>query len=221
VLASMIAIWLALVSAGLGALTWHSFSAGEQAVAPRMWPTDTALARPAHGHTLVVVAHPQCGCTRATIAELAWLMTRIRGSVTAYVLLSVPAGMDQDWRESEHYRRASEIDGVTVVADPDGIEAARFGAATSGQVYMFDDAGELRFEGGITPSRAHEGDSIGRRRILALVEDRAIDRERSAVYGCGLWDAAAREFWLPQWRSAAMTKDDALGGWSDDGSAER
>lgn len=173
VLVPIIAIWLALVSAGLGALTWH------------------------------------CGCTRATIAELAWLMTRVRGSVTAHVLLSVPAGMDEDWRESEHYRRASEIDGVTVVADPDGIEAARFGAATSGQVYMFDDAGELRFEGGITPSRAHEGDSIGRQPILALVEDHAIDRERSAVYGCGLWDAAAREFWLPQWRSAAMMNGDA------------
>jgi hypothetical protein len=204
VLVPMIAGWLAVVTLGLGALTSHSFAAGEHADAPASWPSDSVLGRAPNGFTLVVVAHPKCGCTRATLSELAWLMTRVEDRVTAYVLLSVPSDLDGDWRDSEHHRRAREIDGVTVVPDPDGLEAERFGAATSGQVYLFDEAGTLRFEGGITPSRAHEGDNIGRRRILALVDGDPIDRERSAVFGCGLWDEAAREFWLPGWRSREL-----------------
>jgi hypothetical protein len=220
VLAPLIAGWLTVVAAGLGTLTYHSFVAGEQAVVPALWPRDSALGLAAQGPTLVVVAHPQCGCTRASIAELDRLMTRIGGQLTAYVLFSVPAGMDDEGRETELFRQASAIDGVTVIADRDGVEAARFGAATSGQVYLFDAAGELRFEGGITPSRAHEGDSVGRQQIIALVEGDTTQRKASAVYGCGLWDAAAQQFWLRQWRPAALALGHDDERRSDDGRDE-
>jgi hypothetical protein len=58
---------------------------------------------------------------------------------------------------------------VTAVADPDGEEAQRFGAATSGHVLLFDPAGELRFSGGITASRGHVGDNDGCDRLIRLL----------------------------------------------------
>ena len=46
--------------------------------------------------------------------------------------------------------------------------------------------GRRLFSGGITPSRAHEGDSFGRRRILAILHGEKADRDTSPVFGCGL-----------------------------------
>ncbi len=65
-------------------------------------------------------------------------------------------------------------------------EAARFGARTSGFVVVYDATGSLRYAGGITGSRGHAGDNVGRRtveRILAGESERDLDHP---VFGCGL-----------------------------------
>ena len=42
-------------------------------------------------------------------------------------------------------------------------------AGTALKLLLYDGQGRLRFAGCITPSRGHEGDSFGRRRILAVL----------------------------------------------------
>jgi len=182
----MVAGWLIIVGAGMGLVVRHSFAAGEPARAPARWPAESGLAIDPDLPTLVVAAHPRCACTRATIAELARLMTRLSGRMHAYVLMWLPEGVGESWQRTELWSRAASIDGVTVVADRGGIESERFGARTSGQVYLFGPDRALWFEGGITPTRAHEGDSVGRRRIVDLVTVGAAERATSAVFGCGL-----------------------------------
>ena len=68
----------------------------------------------------------------------------------------------------------------------DGVESGRFGAATSGQVLLYDPKGQLMFAGGLTPDRGHLGDSPGRQRILSLVKTGAADAKESLVFGCPL-----------------------------------
>jgi hypothetical protein len=97
--------------------------------------------------------------------------------------------------EREMLASAAAIPGVLVHADPGGSLAQRFGARTSGQTLLYSADGRLLFAGGITPLRAHEGDSTGRRRILELVRAGSTDRAESAVYGCSLEDEEPTAPW--------------------------
>jgi hypothetical protein len=80
------------------------------------------------------------------------------------------------------------IPGVPSVDDEGGVEAKRFGVATSGHVLLFDRAGRLLFSGGITPARGHEGDSLGRDALIErLAGTRTISGPAtSPVFGCPL-----------------------------------
>jgi len=50
-----------------------------------------------------------------------------------------------------------QLSNVTIISDESGTLSDQFGAMTSGQTFAFDRAGRLRFSGGITASRGHEG----------------------------------------------------------------
>lgn len=170
----------------MGALFAYSATPGAASNPPRAWPADTALARSATRYTLVVVAHPKCPCTHATVSELARMMTDLRGSVGVFMLFVRGEARAPGWQETELWRRAAAIDGVELVDDFEGREAARFGAHTSGATLLFSPEGELLFSGGITPTRGHEGNSVGKRRIVELVRRRHTDRPASDVFGCDL-----------------------------------
>ena len=70
--------------------------------------------------------------------------------------------------------------------DVDGTEAGRFGAATSGQVLLYDAGGRLRFSGGLTSTRGHPGESPGHRRIAAVVGGGDTEEATTRVFGCAL-----------------------------------
>jgi hypothetical protein len=97
-----------------------------------------------------------------------------------------PTDVADAWDDTELQRRAAAIPGVTVSYDDAGTEAARFRAAASGFAVLYDRDGRLRFSGGLTSSRGHEGDSFGRRRILAVLAGETPDRDDAPVFGCAL-----------------------------------
>jgi len=158
---------------------------------PARWPAQSAIAPIAGRATIVMLAHPHCPCTRASLAELAVLMNRIGDRANAHVLFVRPPHVGEDWEQTDLWRTAARIPGVTVRTDVDGAEAKRFAAATSGQTVVYDDDGRLVFEGGITGSRGHEGDNAGLLRIISLVNRGRADGDKSPVYGCPLGDRSA------------------------------
>jgi hypothetical protein len=133
-----------------------------------------------------MLAHPRCPCTRASIAELRVLMSRVGERARAHVLFIRPLTADAAWEKTGLFEAAASIPGVTVHTDAGGAEMARFKAATSGQTIVYDENGQLIFRGGITGSRGHEGDNAGRARIVALLTQGQADRHDSAVFGCAL-----------------------------------
>ena len=166
----------------------YEYTPGTAAQAPASWPADTAIPAPRERPTLVLLMHPQCSCSRATLAELARLMARVQGRLDAYVLVLDPfGGRDAAWVQSDLWTTASSIPGVRVLRDPAGGQARRFGAFTSGQVVLYDASGRLRFAGGITDARGHEGDNAGRAALEDLLLREAASRTRTAVFGCGLF----------------------------------
>ncbi|MDC0711302.1 RedB protein [Stigmatella sp. ncwal1] len=180
-------LWGGAVVGGMTALARYSHTAGPSAEPPARFPEDSAL-RPTPGRfLLVMLAHPRCPCTRASLAELQEVMERAGPRVDAHVLFLHPERADAAWEEGPLWQRAAAIPGVTVRQDEGGVEAQRFGATTSGHVLLFDAGGHLRFSGGITGSRGHEGNNAGRASVEALVMQEE-GRSQHPVYGCALED---------------------------------
>ncbi len=91
-----------------------------------------------------------------------------------------------DLATSATWAMAGRIPGARRVRDPGGAEARRFGAMTSGLVLFFDGRGALRFRGGVTPGRGHEGDSAGAAALEAALRERSGPPGWARVFGCGL-----------------------------------
>ena len=117
-------------------------------------------------------------------------MARLQGKVAAYVLLVKPNESGPDWEDTNLRRSAEAIPGVKVIFDPDGMEARRFGAETSGHTLLFGVDGHLLFSGGITASRGHAGDNAGESAIVALVNHQTPARTQTLVFGCALAHSA-------------------------------
>lgn len=163
-------IWLGLVSAAMALLVNYSHTPGQAHSAPVLWPAASRVALDPARPTLVLLAHPHCPCTRATLGELEILMAEKQGRLSARVVFIRPNEFTEDWVKSDLWRSASSIPGVTVSVDDAGTEARLFHAETSGQTLLFDRSGALMiFEGGITESRGHAGDNAGRSAITALL----------------------------------------------------
>jgi hypothetical protein len=184
--------WVGVLSLGLGALLKYESAPGTIGSAPQTWPVGSGIERAKSGGTLVMLAHPHCPCTRASMGELAKIMAEIQGKVSAYVLFLKPPNSGADWDDTDLRRSAAQIPGVTVVSDLNGDEARRFGAETSGHTLLFDSAGRLLFSGGITSSRGHAGGNAGESAIVALANNQASDRARTFVFGCALTERARK-----------------------------
>ncbi len=204
----MTAVWLAVVGSAMGLLAAYSNTPGLVASAPTMWPAGAGIALERDRPTLVLLAHPHCPCTRATLGELEILMAENQGRVSARVVFIRPNEFTEEWVKTDLWRTATAIPGVTVSVDEAGTEAHLFHAETSGQTPLFDRSGALIFEGGITESRGHAGDNAGRSAITALLHSSSIpysnlrartrtkdedDRRRAPivtpVFGCPLFAA--------------------------------
>ncbi|HYF15992.1 MAG TPA: hypothetical protein VD971_13060 [Phycisphaerales bacterium] len=184
--ASGVAVWAVALGIGLVAMARYEVTPGAPAAAPVSWPPGTALTRGGDRPVVVMFVHPRCPCTRASIARFGEVMAGADGSVDAYVACYVPSNADKAWEESETWRTAASIPGVRVVRDSDGREARRFGASTSGQVFVFDAAGALLFEGGITAGRGQAGDNAWSAAVAALVRGREAGVSTAPVFGCAL-----------------------------------
>lgn len=177
-------LWIVAVGVGVGLVWDYAGAPGIQAQAPARWPSQS-LMRPAKElAALVMVAHPHCPCTRASIRELARLMAQCPGLVRAYVLFCKPHDFPRGWERTDLWEQAASIPGVEVFSDIDGEEARRFGSFTSGQTILYSPAGQLQFHGGITASRGHSGDSFGRSSIVSILTKGMAELEQTPVFGC-------------------------------------
>ena len=192
------ALWLLSAVAGLAVLSRFDNAAGIGANPPGQWPAESTLVRVPGQPTLVLLAHPQCSCTLASLNELGEALARARTPLKAYVLFLKPEGFANGWEQTDSWRIAAALPGVTAVRDDSGREASRFGAATSGQTLLYAADGTLLFSGGITAARGHAGDNAGRSELVSLLNhvrsarmetlnSRLPDRDATSVFGCPLF----------------------------------
>jgi hypothetical protein len=181
------AVWLAGAVAGLWVLWAYENRPGKGANSPTRWPGETRLVRSPGQPTLVLLAHPQCTCTRASLDELAEVLGRVQTPPKTYVLFLKPSQFFDGWEKTDLWRKASSLPNVTIVRDDDGLEAEKFGAVTSGQTLLYDATGQLIFSGGVTGARGHTGDNAGRAALIALLDRKEPSRRATSVFGCSLF----------------------------------
>lgn len=176
--------WLLIIGIGLAAVRAYSATPGGKASAPTVWPGGSRIEAPTANRVILFV-HPKCPCSRASLSELRQIMSADRSGAAAVVVFHRPPSVGDEWTHTELWEAAGTIPGLRRAIDADGREAALFGAETSGQVLVYDGRGALRYSGGITLARGHEGDNVGRRAVLAALEG-ATGPVEHLVYGCAL-----------------------------------
>jgi hypothetical protein len=181
-------LWLTAVGMGMGALLVYDYTPGQDVSVPSRWPAQSSIHQVTGLPTLVMFAHPDCPCTRASIGELAILMTHCQKKVNAYVLFIQPKGSTEKWVHTDLWQSAQAIPGVTVRADMDDQESKNFKVTTSGHVVLYAANNNLLFDGGITPSRGHYGDNDGVTSLSNLLNDKTVSVTRTPVFGCSLVD---------------------------------
>jgi hypothetical protein len=179
-------LWLLAVGTGFALILNYQNASGRVGITPEHFPSGTHIALDSRHDTLVMFAHPQCPCTRASMEELNRLLAQCRGQVAAHVFFFKPAIFSNDWMRTDLWRSATAIPGVTVHEDLNGAQARLFGAETSGYVLLYDTNGQLLFRGGITGSRGHAGDNAGENAISSLLAGQAVSLKQTPVYGCSL-----------------------------------
>lgn len=185
----LLAVWLGAVAWGVHALLAFSYTPGSSGGLL----VTTHEASLAGGPLLLMFVHPQCSCSRASIEELATIMAKADGRLTGRVHVYRPSESEPGWEQTDIWRRAAAIPGVTVTADIDGRMAARNGARVSGETRLFDATGALTFSGGITAARGHQGDNDGRRAILAALTGVAHESRATPVFGCYIHPSAPEQ----------------------------
>jgi len=180
-------LWLSVAIGGVFYLARYENTPAEtNGSYPSVFPPESRIERESKRATLIFFAHPKCPCTRASIRELSRLMTDVNGNLQAYVVFSRPKGETEEWTETDLRAKAQAIPNVRVLIDDEERETKIFNAQTSGLTLLYDSDGNLRFDGGITASRGHEGDNAGSRAIFEIIMKDSIKTADTAVFGCPL-----------------------------------
>lgn len=186
----VIVIWLVAIGVGLRFVFAYENSPGTISEVPQTWPRDSRLQHSPDLPTLVMMVHPHCPSSPASLSELSLLLAEVQGKVDASVLFVRPLGVPPNWEITELWETVARMPGVNLSADNDGVEARRFGSSTSGQVMLYNTQGELIFSGGITTSRGHAGENNGRNAIVALLTQGQATTDKPPVFGCPLFEKA-------------------------------
>lgn len=185
VLTTIVCLWLSLVVTGFVILVGYSYVAGATA-SPSVSAASATASSGDGRHTLVVLAHPKCPCTRATMSELDRLMAIVHRDVNVRVLLYLPEDAPESWARGAIRDAALRLPNASVELDRSGDMARAFGATTSGHVALISPSGEVCFSGGLTAARGHEGASLGRRAIVTWIQ-RGQGEAKAPVFGCALY----------------------------------
>lgn len=187
-----LAVWLISLVIGLKILwDYHTTASAQQKKTPRIHST-SLLQLASQQPTLIMFAHPQCPCTKASILELQGIEQKLRGLVQIKIFFIQPASKDRSWVESSSWALAKMIPSAEVSVDRLGAMAKLFNAEISGEIALYSREGAPIFEGGITPSRGHVGDNHGTQSIIEAVRTGIASIKRTQVYGCGLFSHEAQ-----------------------------
>jgi len=185
-LALILILSLGCAAVGIRQKLRFDYTPGAQGIMPATWPAHSSIRRAANAPTLLVFSHPLCSCTKSTLGELARVLAESPVHPAVEILFFASSG-NSSKEIPDLWKKASALPYAKVSWDEGGREAARFGARTSGTIYVFGPDGQRIFQGGITASRGHEGDNRGEQALLSALATERPQQHLFRVFGCGLF----------------------------------
>src|SRR5258708_15810355 len=136
VTSAAVVLWLPAVAFGINVLWKYSTTPGQPGAPPLDWPPSAPIERVNGRATLVMFAHPQCECSKATLGELAIIMAHAPGRLEADVFFYLPASAAGTWARTDLWQSASAIPGVRGHEDREAAVAPSFGPFPSGPTLL-------------------------------------------------------------------------------------
>lgn len=170
-------VWAVLaVSVIAGALEYDS-RPGE----PPLRLPDATVAGPGLW-SLILMIHPDCPCTKATMRNLSTILESTRIPIKAEIVAAMPEGYKGP-RANLAIARSIVKSDLVVMSESSASE--RFGARTSGHLFVFDPDRNLVYSGGLTPARGAEDASSSLKWFQALVTQYPV-ASSGPTFGCPL-----------------------------------
>ena len=178
------AAWLFTIVCGFALVVDFETKPSASADCEPTWPAGSQLTLAGDETTIVMFLHPACPCSSASLEELNQLLADKRVPAKTYLVIVGPIEAGDT---SSNQDRAATIPNTVLWLDESGEEAHRFGSQTSGDVFVFDVSGRLRFQGGITAARGHVGPNAASAAALAAIDGRTTAECHMPVFGCPLF----------------------------------
>jgi len=187
-------VWIISAGYGFHRVLAYKSKAGVGTRPPSAWPVNNVIQLPSRTPLLVMFAHPQCPCTKASLAQLEQLAALRQRQFQAAVVFYQPKGASKEWSDSSLVRQAKAIPGVQVISDSNAELATTFNIQTSGHTLLYSPRGELLFSGGITSARGHIGDNSGFAAVsrILTIQSMNLNCSSTPVFGCELINPCAR-----------------------------
>ena len=179
--------WLGLIGWGLKILLEYDNKVQESGNHPQHWLAQSKIPFSKKNPTLLIFVHPGCPCTKASLEELNRLLTNFPDKLNAQAIFLKAEGTKENWHQTELWKKANKIKGLNTFLDEDGREARLFSVKASGRTLVYDTKASLIFYGGLTSSRGHEGDNIGRSSIEHYLRSGHLLKQSSPSFGCALF----------------------------------
>lgn len=178
-------LWTLLLFTGVVTINLYATTPGPSGDPPPQWPGKSRITREEGSSTLLMFVHPRCACTLASLEELRRFLPRNTEPLHTVIVAAIPSKSGNGWNDTDLTRLAGRIPGAGLMLDLGLAETRRFGIRTSGELVLYDRDGRLRFVGGVTPARAHQGDSVGLS-YLQKYNSRTREVGHAPTYGCDL-----------------------------------
>jgi hypothetical protein len=130
--------------------------------------------------------HPKCSCTLASIDEFKDLLKDEYKDIKIVAIVSTRSSVDNEFMYSESTNLIKELNQVEIFYDIGAIETQKLGIKTSGHLLFYDSLGNLLYSGGITVSRGHRGESVGKMELSRRMKSsNNYQKYMADAYGCG------------------------------------
>lgn len=184
--AALVAVWFTAAIFGIASLHRYSGTPAPVGRSQVRWPVSSQIKPSPRKATFVLFLHPHCPCSRASVAVMNEIVTQFPSAAEYHAVFVRPTGVNDDWAETDLFRKCKSMVGLVTSIDEDGSEAKKFGAKASGQTYIYDADHRLAFSGGITPGRGMEGKGEERTMVESALSKKLSSPLHSPTFGCAL-----------------------------------
>ncbi len=185
-LKGLITAWLLVIGISTYFIASYETTAGIVDSPPLHLPDPLKSKIGKNKNLLIMGLHPKCPCSLSSIRQLEKLLTQSNHDPKSCVFIFFKPKNEEDlWVQGNLSRMAQRLK-VQNIIDEGGDLLELLGIRTSGHTLIYSNSGRLKYSGGLTPSRGHEGTNSFSRAALDALRNETQTQVEGLVFGCSI-----------------------------------